>query len=164
MNRNETRQAGMKRGMGMRSEASGMTRSGIAQSKTQRGEAGRGGRRGDAGDAGKGTAGGGGAAVRHGRTGRGGRRVAGYRCRLGECPTSFRRKQSVMIKGSKRRSLGPSELVSRETYDSSSPRRRPGTGEECGERGEECGARSERSGERGEGRGERGEWGTGDGE
>lgn len=47
--------------------------------------------------------------------GRGGRRVAGYRCRLGKYPTSVRRKQSVMIKGSERRSLGPSELVSRET-------------------------------------------------
>ena len=146
-----------------------MKRSGIAQSKTQRGEAGRGGPRGGAGDAGKRTAGGGGAAVRHVRTGRGGmgwggRRVAGYRCRLGECPTSVRRKQSVMIKSSRRGSLGPSELVSRETYDSSSPRWRPRIGEERGERGEECGARGERSGERGEGRGVgSGEWGVGRG-
>ncbi len=88
-------------------------------------------------------------------------RVAGDRWRLGKYPSSIRR---VMIKSSKRGSLGPSELVSRETYDSSSPSRRPGTGEERGERGEDCGARGERSGERGEGRGEgRGERGVGEG-
>lgn len=160
VNRNDTRQAGTERGMGMRSEAK---RDEAKRDRLKQDAARRSGTRGTPGGRGgtRGRARREAAGRRHGTGGRdgaewGGRRVAGDRCRLGECPTSVRRKQSVMIKGSKRRSLGPSELVSRETYDSSSPRRWPGDWR--GARGTWRGVRStwrEKLGAcRGEGRGE----------